>query len=106
MDCIIPLKPIPNNTVTYKVPVDDQNISLTFRTSYNEQAKYWLLDITNSEGVELIAGLPLVPAQNILEQFSYLQIGSAYLAPKSKVDEQWPGLNTLDDWYLIWSDTA
>ena len=50
MDCIIPLKPIPNNTTTYKVPVDDQNISLTFRTTYNEQAKYWLLDISNSEG--------------------------------------------------------
>ena len=105
MDCIIPLKPIPNNTTTYKVPVDDQNVSLTFRTTYNEQAKYWLLDISNSEGEELIAGLPLVPAQDILEQFKYLKIGSAYLVPKSKVSEQWPGMDTLDDWYLIWRDT-
>lgn len=54
----------------------------------------------------LVSALPLVPAQNILEQFAYMGIGSAYVLPRTQVKEQWPSAETLTaDWYLVWSDT-
>ena len=82
------------------------NITLLFRITYNELAKYWLMDISDDEGNMLISALPLVPAQNILEQFAYMGIGSAYVLPRTQVKEQWPSAETLTaDWYLIWSDT-
>ncbi len=106
MDCIVPLRGIPNNSTTYRLPIDDQNISLTLRLTYNEIAGYWMMDLTNEDGQMLVSGLPVIPAQNILEQYRYMQIGSAYVLPKSKVEDQWPGYESLtSDWYLVWSDT-
>ncbi len=106
MYSIVPLQNIPNTTFSSKIPVDGKNISLTFHLTYNELAKYWLVDVSNSEGKMLISALPVIPAQNILEQYQYLRIGSAYILPRDSVQEQWPTAETLaTDWYLVWSDT-
>lgn len=106
MQSIIPIQPIPNQTFSCKIPVDTQNITLIFKAMYNELANYWVVDISDNTGKNLIAGLPIVPAQNILEQFSYLKIGSAYIVPRQQLKEQWPSYSTLNsDWYLVWSDT-
>lgn len=106
MYSIVPIQNIPNNRFSSKIPVDGQNLTLIFYVTYNELAKYWLIDISNADGTMLLSGLPVVPAQNILEQYQYMQIGSAYILPRSKVKEQWPSADTLStDWYLIWSDT-
>jgi len=102
----IPLVAVPNYSFSSTIPVDGANITLLFRITYNELAKYWLIDISDDEGNMLISALPLVPAQNILEQFAYMGIGSAYVLPRTQVKEQWPSAETLTaDWYLIWSDT-
>lgn len=102
----IPLVAVPNYSISSTIPVDGANITLLFRIMYNELAKYWLIDISDDEGNMLISALPLVPAQNILEQFAYMGIGSAYVLPRTQVKEQWPSAETLTaDWYLIWSDT-
>ena len=102
----IPIRGIPNYSFACVIPVDGANVTLLFRTTFNELAKYWLIDISTNEGVMLVSGLPVIPAQNILEQFSYMNIGSSYILPKSVVLEQWPSANTLEsDWHLIWSDT-
>lgn len=106
MYSIVPISDIPNNTFSSKIPVDGKNLTLTFRVTYNELAKYWLIDINDTNGNVLIRGLPVIPAQNILEPYQYMQIGSAYILPRTKVKEQWPTAGTLSsDWYLVWSDT-
>ena len=77
----------------------------TEATRYNELAQYWLVDIYKNDAM-VYAGLPLVPGQNILEQVGYLGIGSAWIAPRSRVMEQWPSAATLtSDWYVIWGDS-
>lgn len=35
----------------------------------------WFLDIVNTIGIPIIQGLALVPEQNLLEQYEYLQLG-------------------------------
>ncbi|MDQ0202472.1 phage baseplate plug family protein [Pectinatus haikarae] len=106
MYSIIPLQAVPNQTFSSKIPVDKQNITLSFTLNYNELANYWVVSITDSNGTMLITSLPIIPAQNILEQFKYMNIGSAYVVPRQTISEEWPTENTLDsDWYLVWSDT-
>lgn len=102
---IIPINPIPNQTFSCKIPIDNKNITLTFLVTYNEIAKYWVISISSNDAM-LIRNLPIMPAQNLLEQFIYMQIGSAYIVPKHTVNEQYPTYETLNtDWYLVWSDT-
>ena len=105
MYSIVPMQAIPNHSFGAVVPIDGGNTSLRFRLMYNEVAGYWVTDISK-DGEKVLAGLPMVPAQNILEQFKYLGIGSAWILPRSEVAEQWPSYGTLEsDWYVLWGDT-
>lgn len=102
---IVPFEPIPNHRFSCVVPIDNGNTTLEFFIRYNEVATYWTVDIAK-DGETLLSSLPLKPAQNILEQFAYLGIGSAYIVPKSEAAAQWPGATDLSaNWYVIWSDT-
>lgn len=79
---------------------------LGFDLQYNELAGYWIAAISDDKGNVLISGQPVLPAQNILEQYEYLQIGSAYILPSQTVSEQWPSRYSLgSNWYLAWGDT-
>ena len=105
MYCYVPMQPIPNHQFSCSVPIDNLNLLLRFRMMYNELAGYWVVDISKGD-TPVLSGLPVIPAQDILEQFKYLGIGSAYIVPKSEVQEQWPSANTLSsDWYVLWGDT-
>lgn len=105
MYSIIPVQAIPNRTFSSVIAVDGSNLTLVFTLHYNELAKYWLVDIAQN-GTILISNLPVIPAENILEQYKYLQIGSAYILPRQVVKEQWPTYDSLaSDWYLIWGDS-
>ena len=105
MFAVIPFQGIPNHKFSAKVPIDGGNTLLKFRMTYNDLAKYWLVDIYKGDTL-VYTGLPLVPGQNILEQVGYLGIGSARIVPKSRVKEQWPSMATLEsDWYVLWGDT-
>lgn len=106
MISIIPITATPNRKFSSKIPVDGKNTVLQFETQYNELAGYWMVTISDSRGKNLISCHPVIPAQNILEQYAYLEIGSAYIVPAQTVKEQWPSENTLaTNWYLVWSDT-
>lgn len=103
---IIPITATPNYTFSSKIPVDGQNIVLGFELQYNELAGYWVVTISDEKGNALVAGQPILPSQNILEQYEYLQIGSMYIVPTQTVEEQWPSRHTLGmQWYLVWGDT-
>lgn len=102
----IPITSRPNNTFNCKIPVDGRNISLTFKTTYNEIAAYWSVSIITGEGVELVHNIPVVPGQNILEQFEYMGIGSAYIVYQEETSDEWPNSENLGGtWKLVWGDT-
>lgn len=107
MYSIIPITAKPRNTFSCKIPVNSKNITLVFSTRYNEIAGYWNVSVSDGNGTELIHNLPMLPGQNILEQYSYLEIGAACVIPAHKMDDEWPNAGNLGaDWLLVWSDTA
>lgn len=107
MFSIIPLRANPNQTFSCSIPLANKNITLIFTMSYNDFAGYWQATIKRSSNEYLIRNLPIIPAENILEQFEYLGIGGAAVVPRQVVAEQWPSYGTLtSDWYLIWGDIS
>lgn len=105
MFSIVPMQAIHDHSFRAVVPIDGGNTNLGFRLTYNELAGYWVIDISKDEE-PVLSGLPMVPAQNLLEQFGYLGIGSMRIIPKSEAQEQWPSQGTLSsDWYVVWGDT-
>lgn len=92
----IPLTNQPNQSFDITIPQGSSNITLTFFVFWNRIAGYWEMNITNTTtGVMLIASLPLItglpPAQNLLRQWAYLNIGQAYIVPISDEAPNYPG---------------
>lgn len=103
---IVPITATPGRRFSCKIPVDGQSAVLQFSLQYNELAGYWLVDIASAGGKPLVSCLPALPAENILEQYAYLEIGRAYIVPAQTVKEQWPSRGSFgSDWYLVWGDT-
>lgn len=107
MYSIIPITSKPRNTFSCKIPVDGKNVTLVFTTRYNEIAGYWNVTVSDTNGLILINNLPMLPGQNILEQYSYLEIGSACIIPAHQMEDEYPNAENLGgDWLLVWSDMA
>ena len=65
------------------------------------------MTVSDTNGLILINNLPMLPGQNILEQYSYLEIGSACIIPAHQMEDEYPNAENLGgDWLLVWSDTA
>lgn len=109
---ILPLTSDPNQTFQSMLSVDGNNIKLGFRVSFNEIAGYWVMQINDTKtNTILLDSIPLLPGNppngNLLEQFSYLGIGSAYLVNASNTPVEYPTENNLEtDFQLIWGDTV
>ncbi len=104
---IIPLTTSPNQTFTSTIPIDGSKIKFNFFLRYNTEASYWVLDIFDSNNVSLLASINLVCGLNLLEQYSYLKIGSAYIykVDSSLADDSPTEYNLGSDFQLVWSDT-
>lgn len=108
---IIPLTNDPNQNFVCTIPVDGKNIDLAFNISYNAIAKYWVMRISDAiTGKIILDSIPLVtgeyPSANLLEQYSYLGIGSAILVKVSNSDLDFPDDKNLGNNFLLaWGDT-
>lgn len=109
---VIPLTPGKNQSITCTLPVDGANLTLALTLTWNGMGNYWFMSITNPATQTLILdGVPLLPgdypAGNILGQYAYLGIGSAFLVPASTAAAQNnPTSDNLgSDYLLVWSDT-
>lgn len=106
----IPLTIDPNQNFNVTIPVDGRNLKLNLNIRYNTQGNYWWMTI-NQNGATLLDGIPLVvsdyPAADILEQYRYLGLGSAFVLNISQVQGDNPDNTNLGvDYLLIWGDTV
>lgn len=106
----IQLTNAPNQTVTVSLSVDGQPLTRTLFVHYNEVANYWsvsVFDVNNN----LLVVFPMLtgndPACNMLRQFSFLEIGSAYVINESgSLSPNYPNNTNLGTGFqLIWGDT-
>lgn len=114
---VIPIVQGMNQTVTCTLPVNGGNVTLTFTFTYNAESGYWFMAIRDSQNRVLIDALPLIcgaPVYDILGQYQYLNIGSAYVVPTSAGLPDIPdftnlgnpatGPATAPSFQLVWTD--
>lgn len=112
MDQIVPVSNAPNHTMTVNLSVNGAQLVLGLIFNYNEMVQYWVMSIADANNNILIADLPLLtgvwPAANLLSQYQYMNIGSAYILDNSNSDAlDYPNSQTLGtDFLLLWSDNV
>ena len=108
----IPVTSEPNQNFRCAIPIDGENKTFIFNIRYNSEAEYWIMSITDDLTSKLlIDSIPLLvgvyPAANLLEQYAYLNIGSAYVVKiNPDIIEENPNAETLGSGFkFYWSDT-
>ena len=108
----IPVTSEPNQNFKCPIPINGVTKTFIFDIRYNSEAEYWVMaiadDLTNNilvDSIPLLAGI--YPAANLLEQYAYLNIGSAYIVKTNPdITEENPNSETLGKGFnLYWSDT-
>jgi len=108
---IVPLTTDPNQSFEVPLAIDGTVTSLYCALRYNEIAGFWVLTVSNAQGTLIIDSLPLLTgndsAGNILGQFAYLGIGSAFVLNVSGVAApDYPDDEDLGtDYQLLWDNT-
>lgn len=103
---IVPLTTSPNQTFTSTIPINGGKIKFNFFLKYNTEQKCWEMDLCDKNKNPLVASIPLVCGLNILEQYDYLNIGSAYIVktdPNITVDRP-NEYNLGSTFLLVWGD--
>lgn len=102
----LPITSDPDQTFSCTIPIGNQNVTLNFRLRYNDQAGYWWLTIADKDNNVILDPLPLLspasPTGNLLEQYQYLGIGSAYLVNVGSSADSPTDSNLGTDFLLIW----
>lgn len=106
----IPLTSSPNQAFAVQLQVDGAPLTLNLGIRYSQMAGYWVMTISDASGNLLLDSMPMItgwfPAANILAQYGYLGIGSAFLLNTGNSQSDYPGPTDLENWTLIWDDTA
>lgn len=107
---IVPLSNAPNQTLAVTLTVDGNPLTLNLTIHYNEIATYWVLAIADANQNPLLVSIPMItgyyPAGNLLQQYAYLRIGSAYMINASGTTKDSPDSTNLgSDFVLLWDDT-
>jgi hypothetical protein len=107
---IVPLTSLPNQSFAVQLTVDSNALTLNLTLGYTAMAGYWQMTVADVNNNQLIASVPLItglyPGANLLAQYGYLQVGSAYLLNTGNTPVDYPGPNNLGQFSLLWGDTA
>lgn len=107
---IVPLQSAPNQTFTVQLLVNAQPLTLNISLSFSEMAGYWQMVVSDVNGSQLLACVPLItgwwPAANLLEQYQYLNIGSAFLLNTGNASVDYPDAGSLGLFSLLWGDNV
>lgn len=110
MDQIVPLQTAPNQTFSVQLTVNGKPLTLNIELGYSEMAGYWQMALADVNGVPLVASVPLItgwyPAANLMGQYQYLKIGSAYLLNTGNATTDYPAADNLNLFSLLWSDNV
>lgn len=103
---VVPLTTSPNQTFTTTIPVNGKKLKVKIFLKYNTEQKCWTMNLKDEKNISVISGVPLVCGLNILEQQSYMKVGSCYIVKinpnisRSKPNEFDLGTNFL----MVWGD--
>ena len=102
----IPVTNNPNQLFDFDLKVNNITLPVVFSFVYNRIAGYWYMTLTNRDTLEiLLDSVPLLTSDNLLEQYAYLNIGSAYIRNVGNVSFDSPDDTNLGiDFLLIWDD--
>jgi len=75
--------PLTSQSEKFRISIDDE--FYTFRVLWNTRMEQWVLSILDSNEDPVIAGLVLVPGENLFEQYNLPLTGTMYLVPSEKV---------------------
>lgn len=87
----IPLTPSPQ---TFGITLAGTPLSLTLQWR-EAGAKCWLLDVADSAGVSIVAGIPLVTGHDLLEQYAYLGLGGGLVVATDGDQDAVPTFDNL-----------
>lgn len=106
---LVPLTNAPNQTFSVQLTVDGQPLTLNLTLSFVEMSGWWQVTIADVNNNVLVASVPLLtgwyPGANLLQQYAYLKIGSAYLLNTANTAVDYPNANNLSSYSLLWADT-
>lgn len=96
----------PNQKTTVSIEVNGSQLNLQLFLRYNTMAGYWVVDITNLDTNELlIASMPVLSGYNLLEQYTYHEIGKcAIVNIGSGVAADLNDQNLGTDFVWVWDD--
>jgi hypothetical protein len=111
MSQMIPLANSPNQTLSVALNINGTIVRLGLFITYSEMAQYYLMSIFDSSGKLLLSSIPMItgswPAANLLAQYGYLGIGSAYLINLGQVPDDYPTSSELGTGFiLLWDSQA
>lgn len=87
-----------NQTFTVSIAGVTYNMRILWRGTF------WGLDLQDSSGTPLIAGIPLVAGTNLLEQFQHMQLDFALVVECDNPQQEYPtqyDLGATSHLYLI-----
>ena len=99
---LIPLDNSPNQNFDITLDINGQNVIFNLYLSYNTD-RYWTLQVRDKQKQPLTDCIPLLSGQNLFQGLDYLEIGEAFLLPKSNVTQEVPDIDNIGtDYYLLW----
>jgi len=113
MNQIIPLNSSPNQSFVANLTINGVSLQLNLSINFNEIAQYWTLGIADVNNNIILASIPMLtgsfPSANLLGQYQYKRIGSAYLLNVSNggTNLDYPnGQDLGTDFILLWGDNV
>ncbi len=104
----IPLQPAQAQSLGINLNGTDYRFRLNFNASDPfSTGGTWILDIGDESGVPIVCGIPLLPGQNLLAQYGYLEIGGGgalFCYGAGAAEGEIPGWDTLGvSWQLYFA---
>lgn len=106
----IPINNAPNSEYAFRISMRNNTVNLDIRVKmrYMDIYDVWLMDVYDDRaGKLLVAGIPVVLGTNLLGQYTYLNIGEAYILNVKNSPLMHPNNKTLgSDFILVWGDNT
>lgn len=65
-------------------------VDVTYQISITWRDPYWIMDMANNSGSQVVKGVPLVTGADLLAQYSYLGFGFKLVVVCDDADQDYP----------------